>query len=186
MLDNLGSRSKTIPVRAFWTCFLVGAALLLMMSCGDQTAQDADALDGVRQDIQALKSELARSEEIGNESSEKLTARVEDLSEKLGALSESNAALRQEIQSLSSEIETARIREDTSPGDTAEPAFTLQLLHASDMDSSVGALDNVENFSAILNGFRAQFPHNTLVVSSGDNYIPGPRYYAAGDGSTRR
>ena len=39
----------------------------------------------------------------------------------------------------------------------------------------------MENFSAILSGFRAQFPDNTLVLSSGDNYIPGPRFYAAGD-----
>ena len=59
--------------------------------------------------------------------------------------------------------------------------FTLQLLHASDMDGSTGALQNVENFSAILTAFRAQFPDNTLVVSSGDNFIPGPRYYAAAD-----
>ena len=49
-----------------------------------------------------------------------------------------------------------------------EPAFTLQLLHAADMDSSVGALENVEDFSAILDAFRAEFPDNTLVVSSGD------------------
>ena len=61
------------------------------------------------------------------------------------------------------------------------PAFTLQLLHAADMDGSAGALSNVENFSAILDGLRRQFPHNTLVLSSGDNYIPGPRYFAASD-----
>ncbi|MDE2842232.1 MAG: bifunctional metallophosphatase/5'-nucleotidase [Chloroflexota bacterium] len=42
-------------------------------------------------------------------------------------------------------------------------------------------MSNVENFSAILDGLRRQFPDNTLVVSSGDNYIPGPRYYAAAD-----
>ncbi len=65
----------------------------------------------------------------------------------------------------------------TPAGDT----FTLQLLHASDMDGSTGALGNVESFSALLDGFREQFPGNTLVVSSGDNYIPGPRYFAAGD-----
>ena len=61
------------------------------------------------------------------------------------------------------------------------PRFTLQLLHAADMDGTTGALTNVENFSAILDGFRGQFPDNTLVLSSGDNYIPGPRYYAAAD-----
>ena len=62
-----------------------------------------------------------------------------------------------------------------------QPRFTLQLLHASDMDGTTGALTNVENFSAILDGFRRQFPTNTLVLSAGDNYIPGPRYYAAAD-----
>ena len=68
------------------------------------------------------------------------------------------------------------------PGaDAPEPPFTLQLLHAADMDGTTGALTNVENFSAILDGFRRQFPDNTLVLSSGDNYIPGPRYYAAAD-----
>ena len=68
------------------------------------------------------------------------------------------------------------------PGaDAPAPPFTLQLLHAADMDGTTGALTNVENFSAILDGFRRQFPDNTLVLSSGDNYIPGPRYYAAAD-----
>ena len=64
-----------------------------------------------------------------------------------------------------------------------EETFTLQLLHVSDMDGSVWALADVENFSAILDGFRRQLPNNTLVLSSGDNYIPGPRYYAATDGA---
>ncbi|MDE2746661.1 MAG: bifunctional metallophosphatase/5'-nucleotidase [Chloroflexota bacterium] len=59
--------------------------------------------------------------------------------------------------------------------------FVLQLLHASDMDGAVGALDNVETFSALLDGFRAQMPQRTLVLSSGDNFIPGPRFYAAAE-----
>ena len=62
-----------------------------------------------------------------------------------------------------------------------EPAFTLQLLHASDMDGATGALDNVETFSAMLDAFRSEYSDNTLVLSSGDNYIPGPRFFAAGD-----
>ncbi len=69
-----------------------------------------------------------------------------------------------------------------SPGEPARAStFTLQLLHAADMDGTTGALSNVENFSAILDGFRKQFPYNTLVLSSGDNFIPGPRYFAAAD-----
>ena len=64
-----------------------------------------------------------------------------------------------------------------------QPDFTLQLLHASDMDGATGALDNVETFSAVLDAFRSEYPDNTLVLSSGDNYIPGPRFFAAGDHS---
>ncbi len=60
----------------------------------------------------------------------------------------------------------------------------LQLLHAADMDGTAGALDNVETFSALLEGFRAQMPRRTLVLSSGDNFVPGPRFYAAADAST--
>ena len=66
---------------------------------------------------------------------------------------------------------------------SGERAFTLQLLHAADMDGGVGALENVETFSGLLDGFRAEFPENTLVLSSGDNYVPGPRFYAAADRS---
>ena len=58
--------------------------------------------------------------------------------------------------------------------------FTLQLLHVADMDGTSGALDNVGAFSAMLASFRNEYPDTTLFVSSGDNYIPGPRYYAAG------
>ena len=60
-------------------------------------------------------------------------------------------------------------------------AFTLQLLHAADIDGAAGALDNVEPFSALLESFRAERPGETLVLSSGDNYIPGPRFFAAED-----
>ena len=87
--------------------------------------------------------------------------------------------LQDEMEEGRSQVEEAA--ESRMP---ARDTFTLQLLHASDMDGSAGALGNVENFSAILDGFRDQFPGNTLVVSSGDNYIPGPRYFAAGDEAT--
>lgn len=64
-----------------------------------------------------------------------------------------------------------------------EQGFVVQLLHAADMDGAAGALDNVETFSALLDGFRRQMPKRTLVLSSGDNFIPGPRFYAAADPS---
>ena len=43
------------------------------------------------------------------------------------------------------------------------------------------ALDNVEAFSALLDGFRAEFPGRTIVLSSGDDYVRGPRFYTAAD-----
>jgi len=61
--------------------------------------------------------------------------------------------------------------------------FALQLLHVADIDSTSAtlALENVKHFSALLNHFRAQYPDQSLALSSGDNWIPGPRYSAAAD-----
>ena len=39
------------------------------------------------------------------------------------------------------------------------------------------------NLSGLVTKFKAEYPSNTLVVSSGDNYIPGPRFNAANDSS---
>lgn len=65
----------------------------------------------------------------------------------------------------------------------AGPAvFTLQLLHFADIDGNEEiALSSVDEFSAIMEAFKAdkKFGSSTLVVSSGDNIIPGPRFYAA-------
>jgi len=63
-------------------------------------------------------------------------------------------------------------------GETA--SFLLQLLHFADVDGA-GGVDDVRNFSALVDGFRAEYPDNTLVLSSGDNLIPGPEFFAAGD-----
>jgi 5'-nucleotidase/UDP-sugar diphosphatase len=64
--------------------------------------------------------------------------------------------------------------------------FTLQLLHLSDMDGSDStALNSVANMSGLIQKYRGEYPSNTLTVSSGDNYIPGPRFNAADDPSMR-
>lgn len=69
-------------------------------------------------------------------------------------------------------------------GNAEPPAFTLQLLHLSDMDGSdTTALDSVASMSGLITQFRTQYPNQTLLVSSGDNYIPGPRFNAANDPS---
>jgi 2',3'-cyclic-nucleotide 2'-phosphodiesterase (5'-nucleotidase family) len=64
------------------------------------------------------------------------------------------------------------------------PTFTLQILHASDLEASVAAVQDAPRFSAVINALRPQFP-NTVVLSSGDNYIPSPFYNASADPSLR-
>ena len=60
--------------------------------------------------------------------------------------------------------------------------FKLQLLHNADMDGNGSdALENVERFSGLVAAFQDEYPDNTVTLSSGDNYIPGPRYNAAAE-----
>ncbi|GGC64915.1 bifunctional metallophosphatase/5'-nucleotidase [Marinobacter halophilus] len=73
-------------------------------------------------------------------------------------------------------------------GDSSDSAsdqnetFTLQLLHLADVDGGgTAAMFNVDDFSALTNYFRQQMPDNTVLVSSGDNYIPGPIFQASED-----
>jgi len=74
-------------------------------------------------------------------------------------------------------------QQDPEPEPEPKEPFMLQLLHFADVDGKPEALDNVENFSALVQGFKAQYPAQTILLSSGDNYIPGPRYFSAADAS---
>lgn len=73
---------------------------------------------------------------------------------------------------------------------------TLQILHASDFEAGIPALDDAVRFSALVNYFRTTTDTvnptygvsqdvlaNTLTLSSGDNYIPGPFFNASSDPS---
>ncbi|MFB2976313.1 bifunctional metallophosphatase/5'-nucleotidase [Microseira sp. BLCC-F43] len=71
-----------------------------------------------------------------------------------------------------------------APG-TRPGSFVLQLLHASDFEAGVAALDDAPRFSSVLNALRAQYPNQTLTLSSGDNYIPSPFFAASSDPSLR-
>lgn len=64
-----------------------------------------------------------------------------------------------------------------------EPAFTLQLLHAADLEGGAEAVEDAPRFSAVLAALRAEMPEQTIVLSSGDNYIPGPFFEASTDDS---
>ena len=60
--------------------------------------------------------------------------------------------------------------------------FRLQLLHFADVDGGgTAAMFNVDEFSALVNHFRLQDPDRTILLSSGDNYIPGPIFEASRD-----
>jgi len=61
------------------------------------------------------------------------------------------------------------------------PAFTLQILHASDFEAGIPALDDAPRFSSVVEGLKAVYPANTVVLSSGDNYIVGPFMNASAD-----
>lgn len=61
------------------------------------------------------------------------------------------------------------------------PAFTLQILHASDLEAGIPALDDAPRFSSVVEGLKVAYPTNTVVLSSGDNYIVGPFMNASAD-----
>ena len=65
-----------------------------------------------------------------------------------------------------------------------EENFTLQLLHAADMEGGIEALENAPRFSSVLNALKAEV-ENTLIVGAGDSYIPGPFFAAGNDRSLR-
>ncbi|MEC4983734.1 MAG: esterase-like activity of phytase family protein [Oscillatoria sp. PMC 1068.18] len=57
--------------------------------------------------------------------------------------------------------------------------FTLQILHTADQEGGLPAIQDAVNFSAVIEALADDFA-NTLRLSSGDIYIPGP-FFAASD-----
>ncbi len=141
------------------------------------TSKAVEATDEALAGIQVFSDELS---ELHDES-DRGQAQLKILQDGLELLSVELAELWTDVDAFEKRVEGTN---EVDESGSNESGFTLQLLHASDMDGSTGALQNVENFSALLDGFRRQYPNNTLVLSSGDNYIPGPRFDAAGDDST--
>ncbi|MEM7273394.1 MAG: 5'-nucleotidase C-terminal domain-containing protein, partial [Actinomycetota bacterium] len=84
-----------------------------------------------------------------------------------------------------------RFRLPNSSGPTDLPGLTpsglrLQVLHASDLEGGVDALDRAPNFAAIVDALEDSTDVDASVtISAGDNYIPGPFFGASGDGSLR-
>ena len=57
--------------------------------------------------------------------------------------------------------------------------FTLQILHASDFEGAVPATEDAPRFAAIVDSLEHTYP-NSLTLSSGDNFLPGP-FMSAGE-----
>ena len=77
-------------------------------------------------------------------------------------------------------VETSADVDMTQP----ERWFTLQLLHAADMESGAEALENAPRFSSVLNALSAEV-EDTVIIGAGDSYIPGPFFLAGNDQSLR-
>ncbi|HZF75019.1 MAG TPA: bifunctional metallophosphatase/5'-nucleotidase, partial [Acetobacteraceae bacterium] len=52
-------------------------------------------------------------------------------------------------------------------------SYTLQILHAADFEAATAALDRAPNFAAIVDALEDTYD-NSITLSSGDNYLPGP------------
>jgi 2',3'-cyclic-nucleotide 2'-phosphodiesterase (5'-nucleotidase family) len=61
-------------------------------------------------------------------------------------------------------------------GDTES---VVQILHASDHEAGIAALEDAPRFSAVLNALRDDYGM-TLTLMSGDLYIPGPFFSTTG------
>ncbi len=76
---------------------------------------------------------------------------------------------------------------DNGDGNNEDGTFTLQILHAADHEAGIPALDNADNFSAVLNALEEEDTdgdgvtdyENTVTLFSGDVYIPGPFFAAS-------
>uniref|UniRef100_E6VL91 5'-Nucleotidase domain protein n=1 Tax=Rhodopseudomonas palustris (strain DX-1) TaxID=652103 RepID=E6VL91_RHOPX len=64
------------------------------------------------------------------------------------------------------------------------PAYTLQILHASDFEAGLNAVGRAGNFAAIVDYLEETYA-NSITLSSGDNFIPSPFFNAGSDASLK-
>ena len=63
---------------------------------------------------------------------------------------------------------------------TLGETFTLQILHTSDQEAGIPALQDAIGLSAVMNALDPLY-ENTLKLSSGDMFIAGPFFNASTD-----
>ena len=64
------------------------------------------------------------------------------------------------------------------------PPYRLQILHASDFEAGLDAVDRAGNFAAIVD-YLEETHANSITLSSGDNYLPSPFFNAGSDASLK-
>jgi predicted extracellular nuclease/2',3'-cyclic-nucleotide 2'-phosphodiesterase (5'-nucleotidase family) len=62
--------------------------------------------------------------------------------------------------------------------------YRLQILHASDFEAGLDAVDRAGNFAAIVD-YLEETQANSITLSSGDNFIPSPFFSAGSDASLK-
>ncbi|MEM7673513.1 MAG: bifunctional metallophosphatase/5'-nucleotidase [Verrucomicrobiota bacterium] len=58
--------------------------------------------------------------------------------------------------------------------------YTLSIIHMADQEAAMDALFDAPNASSVMNALKDDF-ENTIIVSSGDNYITGPFFKASAE-----
>lgn len=59
-------------------------------------------------------------------------------------------------------------------------AYTLQILHASSLEGGTNTFKEAINLASLVDGLEDKIP-NSITLSTGDNFLPGPVYFAAED-----
>ncbi|MPZ11262.1 MAG: hypothetical protein GEU89_13795 [Kiloniellaceae bacterium] len=91
------------------------------------------------------------------------------------------------LLAVSNEVSgTTTLYEIEPEGEGEEPStFTLQILHASDLEGGVDAIGRAANFAAIVD-ILEDTHENSITLSAGDNYLSGPFFSASEDQSVFR
>lgn len=83
---------------------------------------------------------------------------------------------------VSEDLSGVYLASNLTPGRDTSGFFTLQILHASDFEAGVPAMDTAPRFAALVDRVEDLYA-NSITLSSGDNYLPGPFFKASGDPS---
>ena len=198
-LLSVDNDSKFLALERSFSAGVGNNLRLYEVDISDATdVSNLDSIEGI--EVEAVNKELLLDfDELGIDldNSEALAfgPTLSDGRQSLIVASDNNFSDTQETQFLAFAIDfdsDSTDGGDTDGGDTdvddTDDIFTLQLLHAADQEGGIPALEDAPNFSAVLDALENEDADgdgnsdyaNTLTLSSGDAYIPGP-FFSAGE-----